>query len=94
MDSTNNYDVYNLGSGCGYSVLEVIACFQKGLGKELKYEMAPRREGDMPKLVANVDKSREHLKWQTVKTLQEMCDSCINFAKVTLEKNSDTDDDI
>ena len=46
----------------------------------------------MPKLVANVDKALEQLKWKTVMSLQDMCDSCINFAKVTLDKNPENID--
>lgn len=53
----NSYEIYNLGSGCGYSVLEVLKGFEKVLGKPVKYEMGPRRFGDTAKLIANADKA-------------------------------------
>ena len=87
MTNQYNYDVFNLGSGCGYSVFEVIKCFNNALGHELPFEIAPRREGDMAKLVANVDKAEKKLGWKTRKTLQDMCSSCVNFTKQTLSKH-------
>lgn len=51
------YEVYNLGSGSGYSVLEILNGFEKVLGEPVKYEMGARRFGDIPKLTANTEKS-------------------------------------
>ena len=56
--------MYNLGSGNGYSVLEVLKCFEKGLGKQLSYEIVDRRPGDMPKLIARCDKANKELGWK------------------------------
>lgn len=57
MTDEYNYDVFNLGSGSGYSVFEVIKCFENALQHKLPFEIAPRREGDMAKLVAKVEKA-------------------------------------
>ncbi len=57
MNEDYNYDVFNLGSGSGYSVLEVVTCFEKALGRPVKFEVGPRRDGDMAKLVAKVTKA-------------------------------------
>lgn len=46
-----------MGSGSGYSVFEVINCFEKSLGKPLPYVIGEKRNGDMAKLVANVEKA-------------------------------------
>lgn len=72
-----SYEIYNLGSGCGFSVLEILKGFEKVLGKPVKYEIGARRFGDTAKLIANADKANEKLGWKTTKTIEEMCrDSC------------------
>jgi UDP-glucose 4-epimerase len=53
----------NLGNGLGYSVLEVIETAEKVSGREVAYEIGPRREGDPPRLVGNASKAREVLGW-------------------------------
>ncbi len=81
--------MFNLGSGSGYSVFEVIKCFENSLSQKLPYEVVGRRVGDMGKLVAKVEKAEKELGWKTKKTLQQMCDSCVNFTKLTLSQNLD-----
>ena len=49
--------------------------------------MAGRRPGDMGRLVAKVEKAKETLGWETKKNLDDICKSCVNFLKVTLEKS-------
>lgn len=62
-----------MGSGSGYSVYEVIKCFENVLGRSLPVEVATKREGDMAKLVARVEKAEKELGWKARKTLQEIC---------------------
>lgn len=81
MTNIYNYDVFNLGSGSGYSVFQVIECFEIALGYKLPYEVSSRREGDMAKLVANVEKAEKELKWNRKFTLQDMCNSCVKFTQ-------------
>lgn len=88
MDDQYNYEVFNLGCGTGYSVLEVIASFEKFLGYKLEYKLAPRREGDMARLVAVPKKANEKMNWSTKKDLDDICRSCLHFIEVTLKKAS------
>lgn len=53
--------------------------FEKGLGHAIKHKFVERRFGDVPKLVANVDKASGELGWKVTKTLQDMCVDSINF---------------
>ena len=57
----------------------MIKTFEKYLGKTLEYKIAPRREGDMARLVAKVEKSKNILGWSTQKNLDDICSSCIHF---------------
>ena len=63
---------YNLGSGRGYSVLEVIHAFEKVTGKKINYKFAPRREGDIAAFYANPALAAKELTWKTEKSLEEM----------------------
>lgn len=69
----NNYEVYNLGTGCGYSVLEVVRGFEKAMGRPLNYSIGEPRHGDVAKLVANIKKGTEELGWKVTKSLDDMC---------------------
>ncbi len=65
------YDIFNLGSGHGNSVLEVVKTFEEVSGQSLKYKFAPRRPGDVVKVFANVEKSKKEMDWQTELSLKE-----------------------
>ncbi len=69
--STNYYDTFNIGTGNGNTVLEVINTFEEVTGVKVNYEMGPRRSGDIEQIFADVSKSKEVLNWQTQKTLAE-----------------------
>ena len=64
---------YNLGSGIPTSVLELVNTFMKVTGKDIPYEFAPRREGDLPEFYADPAKAKQELGWQTEHTLEDMC---------------------
>lgn len=64
---------YNLGTGSGYSVLEVIRAFEKASGKPVPYRIVARRPGDVPACYANVDKAATELGWKSTRTLEDMC---------------------
>lgn len=72
-------EVFNLGTGCGYSVLEVVQGFERALGKPLNYGFAPRRVGDCAKLVANITKAEKELGYKITKTLDDMCGDSVHF---------------
>ncbi len=65
--------IYNLGTGQGYSVLEMIKGFEKTSGKEISYKIADRRPGDIAACFADPLKAKKELNWQAVKTLDDMC---------------------
>lgn len=65
-------EVFNLGTGEGYSVLEVIQSFEKTTGQSLNYRIAPRRTGDVTAIFANNDKAREQLGWTPKFKLTDM----------------------
>lgn len=65
--------VYNLGTGRGYSVLEVIAAFAKACGKEIPYEMVARRPGDVASCYADPAFARKELGWTASRELDAMC---------------------
>lgn len=64
---------WNLGSGVGSSVLEVLRSFEKAVGHSLPYEIAARRAGDLPAFWADSSAALADLGWSTTKTLDEMC---------------------
>jgi UDP-glucose 4-epimerase len=66
-------NIYNLGTGIGYSVLDVITTIQKMLGKKLNIKMKPPRNGDLPMLVCNPTLANQKLKWRAKRTLSDMC---------------------
>lgn len=73
MQGKQGVHVFNLGTGNGYSVLEVIKAFSKACGKELPYEICPRRDGDIAENYAVCDKARDLMGWQAQYGIDEMC---------------------
>lgn len=71
--------IYNLGTGTGYSVLDMVKAFEKATGKEVPYKIAPRRSGDIETCYANPKKAKEELGWEATKTLEDMCRDSWNY---------------
>ena len=69
----------NLGTGVGYSVLDVIKAFSKALGKDIPYEFAPRRAGDIPECYADPSLAEKLIGFRTTRTLDDMCRDALNF---------------
>lgn len=65
--------IYNLGTGKGHSVKELISTFEKVIGKKIPYTFVDRRPGDMPNVIADPTKAHSELKWQTKYNLLDMC---------------------
>ncbi len=63
---------YNLGTGCGYSVLQVVAAFEVASGRKVPYEIVARRPGDIAACFANADRARRELGWEAQFDLQRM----------------------
>jgi UDP-glucose 4-epimerase len=66
--------IYNLGTGIGYSVLQVLNGFEKVCNKEIKYVIKPRRPGDIATCYADASKAKEEMGWQAIRGVQEMCE--------------------
>ena len=64
----------NLGTGKGYSVLDMVKAFEKASGKEVPYEIAPRRSGDIAKCYADPSYAKEVLGWEAKKGIEAMCE--------------------
>lgn len=77
----DGYDVFNLGTGKGSSVLEIINAFEQSTGEKLNYQIAPRREGDIEQIYGDVSKSKAILGWQTELDLNEMMRSAWEWEK-------------
>ena len=71
--------IYNLGTGKGYSVLDMVNAFEKSTGKKVAYKIAPRRAGDIATCYSDPTKAKEELGWEAIKTLDEMCKDSWNF---------------
>jgi UDP-glucose 4-epimerase len=65
------YDYFNIGSGEGSSVLQVIHAFEKATGKQVHYEIRERRLGDITSVYASTDKSNKTLDWKATRSLEE-----------------------
>ena len=74
-----NYEIFNLGTGNGYSVLEVIKSFEKVTDINLNYKIVGRREGDIEKVWANTDFANTELGWKAEKDIDEMTASAWKF---------------
>ena len=74
-------EAFNLGTGSGVSVLELVNAFQSANGIDLPYTVGPRREGDLPAFWADASKAKTLLGWEAVHTVEDMCRSSWNFAK-------------
>lgn len=69
--NTSNYEVFNLGTGKGSTVLEVIESFERVSGQKLNYKFAPRRAGDVVSAYADIHKANNELGWKTKLTLDD-----------------------
>lgn len=73
LGGKQGFDVYNLGSGSGTSVLEIIRTFEHAAGKPIPYEVVTRRPGDLAENYADVTKANKELGWHTEKTIADAC---------------------
>lgn len=71
--------IYNLGTGHGYSVLDVIHAFSKAVGKEIPYVIKPRRAGDIATCYSDATKAKVELGWEAKRTLDDMCRDAWNW---------------
>ena len=72
-------EIFNMGTGKAYSVLEIVKAFEKITGTKVMYEFGSRREGDLPECWANVDKAKNKLGWEAKRSLEVMCRDTWNW---------------
>lgn len=80
-------DAYNLGTGKGYSVMEIIHGLEKACGKKLPYHVTPRRAGDIAECYADPTKAAEELHWKATMDLDQMCKDAWHFALMHQKNN-------
>ena len=78
---TSSFEVYNIGTGKGTSVLEMIAAFEKITEQKLNYIIGPRREGDAAAVYADTSKANAALAWKTELNLEDMILSAWEWEK-------------
>lgn len=81
LENSVGVHIYNLGTGTGYSVYELIHTFIKVNGVGVPYKVCPRRAGDVPQLYADPSKAYNELGWRAKRGLEDMCRSSWNFIK-------------
>ncbi|WP_304069023.1 UDP-glucose 4-epimerase GalE [Pedobacter glucosidilyticus] len=79
--SADNYEVYNIGTGKGTSVLEIIHAFERSTGEKLDYQIGPRREGDVEQVYGDVTKSTQELGWKAALGIEDMMKSAWEWEK-------------
>ena len=77
--SHTGVEVFNLGTGTGYSVLDMLHAFSRACGRDIPYRIAPRRSGDIAACYADVTKAREVLGWHARLDIDDMCRSAWNW---------------
>ena len=85
QNAPDGLNVYNLGSGKGVSVLELVTTFEKVNNIKVNYKIVDRRPGDLPEYFADSTKALKELKWKTEKTIEDICRDSWNYEK-SLEK--------
>jgi UDP-glucose 4-epimerase len=79
LDKLSNWTAINLGTGQGYSVLEMMMAFELASGVEIPFEFVPRRPGDIASCYASVDKAQSDLEWVAKRGLEDMCASAYEW---------------
>ena len=77
----NKFSIFNLGSGTGFSVLEVISEFEKNLSININKKISQRRKGDIVSSYASINQAKKHLGWRPQKTIKDMCIDTYNWMK-------------
>ena len=76
---SNGVEAVNLGTGHGYSVLEIVKAFEKASGKEVKYEIVGRRDGDIAACYSDPSKAKKIFGWEAKFGIDQMCADTWNF---------------
>ncbi len=79
MNELRGVGIFNLGTGVGYSVLDMVHAFEKACGRELPYVIDPRRPGDIASCYSDPKKAEEVLGWKAEKNIEDMCRDAWNW---------------
>ena len=88
LKSNSKLEVFNLGTGIGNSVLEVIKAFEKVSGEKLNYKIGPRREGDVAAIYSDTKKAEEVLNWKTERDLENCLSTAWKWELALKEKQN------
>ena len=80
-EKVHGVEYFNIGTGVGYSVLDIIKAYEKATGLKVNYKIAPRRPGDIDACYADPTKAAEVLGWHAENTLDDMCRDLANWQK-------------
>lgn len=80
--SVKGIDYYNIGTGNGYSVLEIVKAYEEATGKKVKYKFAPRRAGDIGECYADPTKAEKLLGWKAEKDIYQMCKDAAHWQEL------------
>ena len=86
LEKGSGLNVYNIGTGNGYSVLEMVEAYNKVCGGKVKYKIAPRRAGDVAECYASPKKAEKEIGFKAVHNLSEMCEDSYKFGKMKYKK--------
>ena len=78
-EQVTGVEYYNVGTGVGYSVLDIVKAYEKATGIKIKYEIAPRRPGDIDECYADPKKAYELLGWKAEYNIEDMCRDANNW---------------
>ena len=81
INMNSGFNIWNLGSGRGYSVLEVVKMFEKILCKKINYIIVKKRKGDLPQFWCDTKKAEKDLNWKVLKSFEDMIKDEINYFK-------------
>ena len=77
--TTNVMHIYNLGTGTGYSVLELVSAFEDATGMHVPYRFCERRPGDLATVYSDPAKAERELGWKATRTIAAMCKDAWNW---------------
>lgn len=81
VEGTDGLFIYNLGTGKGYSVLDVVKAFEKASGVKIPYKIGPRRDGDIATCYSDPSKAEKELGWKAQRDIEEMCEDSWRWQK-------------
>ncbi len=79
--SCSDVNIYNLGTGTGYSVLDIVKAFEKTSGRKIEYKIVPRREGDLAICYSDPSKAMKELSWKAERGIEKMCEDTWRWQK-------------